>query len=176
MDINATPDIVLLDPEPDADQLATAIAQHSDWMPSMEIQVRGLMFSDRAIEREIDKAGEQLQIIVDLYKAKIESLQARQAYFRRNIEAYIKLVNGGNKVSWVGVGTAYMGKAPSKLDIQDEARVKAILREIDAADVIKTVEELDKRKLKAIVESTPGRFKDAARIVQGEESLRIRRS
>jgi len=175
MDTN-TPDAILLDPEPDADQLATAIAQHSDWVPAMEIQVRGLMFADRAIEREIDHAGDQLQVIVNLYKAKIEALETRQAFFRRNIEAYIKLVNGGNKVSWPDVGVAYMGKAPSKLDIQDEAKVKAVLREIDAADVIKTVEELDKRKLKAIVESTPGRFKDAARIVKGEESLRIRRS
>ena len=172
---SATPDIILRDPDPDTDALTSAIARHSDWLPQAEYEVRGLMLADQAIERQVEKAGEQIKILVDLYRAKIEALESHKQYFRRAIEAYIRMCNDGKKVSWPDVGVAYISKSPDRLHVINDDATMAICKELGADEMIRVKCELNKTKLKDMVQSTPGRFKGAAEIVPGEESLRLRR-
>ena len=174
--MSITPDVILRDPEPDTDALTTAIAQHSDWLPQAEYEVRGLMLSDRAIERQIEKAGEQLKTLVDLYKAKIEALESHQQYFRRAIEAYIRIVNDGKKVAWPDVGTAYLAKVSSKVVISDEKGALAVLEAQGMKEAIKHVPRIIKDTFDLIYNANPTIFKGVAQATTETKELRIRRS
>lgn len=171
-----TPDIILQDPDPDVEALTSAIARHSDWLPRAEYEVRGLMLADQAIERQIEKAGEQLKVLVDLYKAKIEALESHQSYLRRGIEAYIRLVNDGKKVSWPDVGTAYIKKRPSKIVVTDEKEALAVLKREDMKEAIKTKESIDKRTFDTIYNARPSLFKDCVKEEPEGEDLQLRRA
>lgn len=175
-DTTNRPGAILLDPDPDVDELTTAIAQHSDWLPQAEYEVRGLMLADRQIERQIEKAGEQIKVLVDLYKAKIAALESNQQYFRRSIEAYIRIVNGGAKVSWPDVGTCYMAKVLEKIVVVDEAAAIATLKAEGMLEPIKSREYLDKRVFDTIYNARPGVFKECVKVLPETEELRIRKA
>lgn len=170
-----TPDVILRDPDPDTDALTSAIAQHSDWLPQADYEVRGLMLADYAIERQIEKAGEQLRTLVDLYQAKIEALESHQAYVRRGIEAYIRMVNDGKKISWPDVGTAYISKTPTRIVIADEKETLAVLKREDMREAIKIKESIDKRTFDTIFNANPSLFAGCATETPPAEELRIRR-
>ena len=171
-----TPDAVLRDPDPDTDALTTAIAQHSDWLPRAEYEVRGLMLADRQIEKQIEKAGEQIKVLVDLYKAKIAALESNQQYFRRGIEAYIKLVNNGEKVSWPDVGTCYMAKVLEKIVVVDEAATIATLKAEGMLEPIKSREYLDKRVFDTVYNARPSAFGECVKVLPETKELRIRKA
>ena len=172
---SATPDIILRDPEPDTDALTSAIARHSDWLPRAEYEVRGLMLADQAIERQVEKAGEQINMLVDLYKAKIEALESHRQYFRRAIEAYILMFNDGKKVSWPDVGSAYLQKVPSKIVINDEKGALAVLEAHGMKEAIKQVPRIIKEEFDSIYNANPTIFKGVASETTETKELRLRR-
>lgn len=171
-----TPDIILRDPDPDTDALTSAIARHSGWLPRAEYEVRGLMLADQAIERQIEKAGEQLKVLVDLYKAKIEALESHQSYFRRGIEAYIRLVNDGKKVSWPDVGTAYISKTPARIKITSEEGALSVLEAEGMTEAIRTKKSIDKKVFDTIYNANPKLFDWCAAETPAAEELRLRRA
>lgn len=172
---SATPDIILRDPDPDPDALTSSIARHSDWLPRAEYEVRGLMLADQAIERQIEKAGEQLKTLVELYRAKIEALESHKQYFRRAIEAYIRLYNDGKKVSWPDVGSAYLQKVPSKIVIGDEKGALAVLEAHGMKEAIKQVPKIIKEEFDSIYNANPTIFKNVAGETTETKELRLRR-
>ncbi len=172
----ATPDIILRDPDPDTDALTSAIARHSDWLPRAEYEVRGLMLADQAIERQVEKAGEQIKVLVDLYRAKIEALESHKQYFRRAIEAYIRMCNDGKKVSWPDVGVAYIQKTPARIVVADEKEALAVMKREGMTEAIKTKESIDKRIFDTIYNARPALFAGCVKETQPAEELRIRRS
>lgn len=172
---SVTPDVILQDPDPDVEALTSAIARHSDWLPQAEYQVRGLMLADQAIERQVEKAGEQLKILVELYKAKIEALESHKNYIRRGIEAYIRMVNDGKKVSWPDVGVAYLAKVPSKIVITDEKGALAVLEAHGMKEAIKQVPKIIKEEFDSIYNANPTIFKDVAKETVETKELRLRR-
>lgn len=174
--MSITPDVLLRDPEPDTEALTQAIAQAPEWLPRLEYEVRGLMLSDRAIERQIEKAGDQLKTLVELYKAKIEALESHQQYFRRAIEAYIRMVNDGKKVAWPDVGTAYIQKTPSRIVVADEKETLAVLKRENMTEAIKTKESIDKRVFDTIYNAAPTLFRACVTETPPSEELRIRRA
>jgi hypothetical protein len=174
--LSAAPSILLKDPDPDVDALTTAIAQHSDWLPQAEYEVRGLMLADRQIERQIEKAGQQLKTLVELYKAKIEALESNQQYFRRGIEAYIKLVNNGEKVSWPDVGVAFMATVKEKIVVVDEDATIATLKAEGMLEPIKSRESIDKRVFDTIYNARPSVFKECVKVLPETKELRIRKA
>ena len=174
--LSAAPSILLKDPDPDVDALTTAIALHSGWLPQAEYEVRGLMLADRQIEKQIEKAGEQIKVLVDLYKAKIAAMESNQQYFRRGIEAYIKLVNNGAKVSWPDVGVAFMAKVPEKIVVVDEAAAIATLKAQGMTEAIRWKESIDKRVFDTIYNARPGVFKDSVKVLPETKELRIRKA
>lgn len=176
MSDTVTPSAILRDPDPDTDALTSAIARHADWLPQAEYEVRGLMLADQAIERQIEKAGEQLKTLVDLYKAKIEALESHQQYFRRGIEAYIRMVNDGKKVAWPDVGTAYLSKTPCRIVITDEKAALAVLKREAMNEAIKTKKSIDKRTFDTIFNANPTLFAACATETPSNEELRIRRA
>lgn len=171
-----TPDIILRDPDPDTDALTSAIARHADWLPQAEYEVRGLMLADQAIDQQVEKAGEQLKTLVDLYKAKIEALESHRSYFRRGIEAYIRMVNDGKKVSWPDVGTAFISKTPARIVVTNEADALAVLTREGMREAIRTKESIDKKVFDTIYNATPKLFDGCAAETPAAEELRIRRS
>ena len=171
-----TPDEILRDPDPDIDDLTSAIARHSDWLPQAEYQVRGLMLADQGIERQIEKAGEQLATIIDLYKAKIEALHSHQNYFRRGIEAYIRIVNDGKKVAWPDVGTAYLAQRKEKIEITNESEALAVLKQEGMKEAIKAVEKIIKKEFDACYNAKPSAFKGCVKVLPEHTELNIRRA
>ena len=174
--LSTAPSIVLKDPDPDVDALSTAIAQHSDWLPQAEYEVRGLMLADRQIERQIEKAGEQLKVLQELYKAKIAALESNLQYVRRGIEAYIRLVNGGEKVSWPDVGVAFMAKVPEKIVVTDEAEAIATLKAQGMTEAIRWKESIDKRVFDTVYNARPSAFGGCVKVLPETKELRIRKA
>ena len=166
-------DLALKQPEPDVEVVVTELVQQPNWMAREEIQVRGLIYADAALDRQMTDVQTKMAAVMALYKAKWESLEARQTFIRRSIEAYL-ILSKKQKVSWPDVGVAFMAKNPDKLEIVDEKRLKDILHDHYEARGVRIIHEIDKKEVRKMVEETGDTFDGTVTLRPQPQSLRIR--
>lgn len=89
-----------------------------------EWQLRSTMIRLEQIARDTATTKRRLAMIADSYKRDLERLAEDERVLRASVHAYL-VNNGGEKVRFPDVGTAYLASGNPKIEIEDAEAFKA---------------------------------------------------
>lgn len=137
-----------------------------------EMAVRDALLELRALDAERERLNTLAVQIVDRYHGKAEKLRARAELIRQSVQNYITERNGGEKVAFPDVGTAYLTTRKAKLDVTDAVELEAWLYEQGHDALIVEKRTFDAKKtLELLIDEQGWRVAKAGLIVDADGEI-----
>lgn len=138
--------------------------------------VRDLMLRLAALDKEADQVAALQDAILDRYRQRLAGIHEEQQKLRDSIDAFIRHVNGGEKVSIPDVGTAYLTtkNKGGKVKIADVDAFLTFLRNAQPTIVeAATIERVDERKALELLHDALFYTTPDGKIVERESGLLV---
>lgn len=138
-----------------------------------ELQVRDALVLLKALDAEAHRLDDLANQIVDRYMARKKKLVERADAIRASVKTYIERFNGGEKLSFPDVGTAYLTTRKAKVSVTDPAELEnwMAMEGRDACVVLKEAPMDAKATLELLFDEMGWRVADNGLIVDSDGEI-----